>query len=418
MSENEENTETEEVEQRSSRILVIDEEEGARTLLKRRLSIHGYEVLTVSTAEDGARILQEKSIDVIFLNVILRGKSGYDFLKELKADNALKNIGVIMMSSDGDIELIVRCIESGAEDYLVKPFNQTLLRARLSNCIAKKEAYDKEIAYKAKIEQGQKQIVAQEKMASVGVLVSSISQELKNPLNFVINFASVSSDTCGDLVKLMENQKDAIKSDVYDSLMGYVQKFRSNVSKISEYGRNADKIIRFMLDQSNSSGDKKHPSSINKVILQTITMFLSTHKTNGITIFPKINQNFDENIRPFPIAVQSISKAIFNILDNSIYALEKKFPTNLAEGIITITTREYERNVEITIHDNGIGIPQEIHGKVFAPFFTTKVEGVNPGLGLATTKEIITEHEGEISVKSIVNDYTEIIFTIQKTSDL
>jgi signal transduction histidine kinase len=400
--------------QKSARILVIDDQESARALLKRRLSIYGHEVLSAVSSQIAMKILGEHHVDVIFLNMFIGGGNSHDFLRSLKENDHYKSIPVIMISSDSDVELVVKCIEAGAEDYLVKPLNQTLLKARLANCIAKKEAYDKEIAYLAKIEQGQKQIVAQEKMASLGVLVSSISQELKNPLNFIINFAEVSSEACEGMMKKIELSKNNIPLDFYTFLLENLQKFASNVTKIFEYGRNADKIIRFMLDQSNTSGGKKHPGNISKVISQTITMLFSTYRTNGITTLPKINTQFDNSIPHVQISTQAFSKAIYNILDNAVFSVVHKFE-NVADAKILVKTEDTPTTLEISIYDNGGGIKNEIMDKIFDPFFTTKPEGTGPGLGLSTAREVIEDHGGKISVNSAEGEYAEFIISIEKT---
>ena len=399
--------------QKSARILVIDDSESARALLKRRLSIYGYEVIPAMDSDNAFNVLRKGGVDVIFLNMFLGGESSYDFLKQIKDDELFKSIPVIMMSSDSDIELVVRCIEAGAEDYLVKPLNQTLLRARLSNCVARKEAYDKEIAYLAKIEQGQKQIVAQEKMASIGVLVSSISQELKNPLNFAINFAGVSAEICEEVIKKVENDKEKINADTYGYLSDYLKKFQSNVKKISEHGQNADKILRFMLTQSNDSGGKKHPANINKIITQTITMLLSSYKTSGKTNLPQIETALDNAIRHTMVSTPAISKAIYNILDNALYSVMFKFE-DITQAKIKIKTENTPDSIKIVIYDNGIGIKDDIKDKIFAPFFTTKPEGTGPGLGLSSAKEVIDEHNGTISVKSTDSEFAEFSISIPK----
>ncbi|MDR1560982.1 MAG: hybrid sensor histidine kinase/response regulator [Holosporaceae bacterium] len=396
-----------------SKILVIDDQESARALLKRRLSIYGYEVLAAANWEQATEMLSQNSMDVVFLNMFIGGVSSYEFLTNLKENENYKSIPVIMISSDSDIELIVRCIEAGAEDYLTKPLNQTLLKARLSNCVAKKEAYDKEIAYLAKIEQGQKQIVAQEKMASLGVLVNSISQELKNPLNFVINFAEVSAEVCEELTKKIESDKNGISADFYAFLSDQLGKFRSNVSKISEYGKNADKIIRFMLDQSNTSAGQKSPGNINKIISQTITMLLATYKTNGITKLPTIDTVLDGAIPHIPISIQSFSKAIYNILDNAVFSVINKFE-DISTGKVIVKTENTPETVEISIYDNGSGIKDEIKSKIFNPFFTTKTEGTGPGLGLSSASEIISEHNGSITVESTAGEYAEFVVSVKK----
>jgi signal transduction histidine kinase len=400
-----------------AKILVIDDQESARALLKRRLSIHGYEVLPAANAEQALDILSKKRTDAIFLNMFISGISSYDFLLDLKENELYKNIPVIMISSNDDVELVVKCIEAGAEDYLVKPLNQTLLKARLSNCIAKKEAYDKEIAYLAKIEQGQKQIASQEKMAALGTLISSVSQELKNPLNFVINFAEVSSETCDELLKQIAPYAENLSTESYNFLSNKLNNLRSNVTKISEYGKNADKIIRFMLDQSSTSGGKKYPTNVNKVISQTIIMLLAAYKTNGITKLPTVDTDFDEAIPHIPISIQSFSKAIYNILDNSMFSVINKYD-NISNAKISITTEATSSSLKISIYDNGGGIKEDIKDKIFEPFFTTKPEGsTGSGLGLSTAKEVVDEHRGNLSVQSIEGDYAKFTILIPQNSD-
>ncbi|MDR2107010.1 MAG: hybrid sensor histidine kinase/response regulator [Holosporaceae bacterium] len=400
--------------QKPAKILIVDDNEGSQNLLKRRLSVCGHEVLSAADTESSTKILAAHEIDVIFMNMFICGKSSYDFLTALKEHKIYRSIPVIMISNDSDVELVVKCIEAGAEDYLIRPLNQTLLRARLANCITKKEAHDKEVAYLAKIEHGKKQIVAQEKMASLGTLVSSISRELKNPLNFIINFAEVSGEICKELIEKTDNGKNAMSAEIYAFLSENLRKFHSNVKKITEYGNNADKIIRFMLDQSNTSAGKKHPADINKVISQTIMMLLASYKTNGITSLPRIDTDFDNTISHIPISIQSFSKAIYNILDNAMYSIIVKFG-NTPAGKIKIKTENDAHCIKISIHDNGVGISSEIKEKIFIPFFTTKPEGTGPGLGLSTAMEVIQNHGGTVTVNSEENEFAEFNITIEKS---
>ncbi|MDR0632143.1 MAG: hybrid sensor histidine kinase/response regulator [Holosporaceae bacterium] len=400
--------------QKAAKVLVVDDQESARTLLKRRLSIYKHEVLLAENLKKTREILENNHVDVIFLNMFIHETNSYDFLMELKENNSYKSIPIIMISSDGDAELVVKCIEAGAEDYLTKPLNQTLLRARLANCISKKEAHDKEIAYLAKIEQGQKQIVTQEKMASLGALTSSISQELKNPLNFVINFASVSSDICEELTGRINKEKEVIPQELFSFLSGHFEKFQSNVKKISDHGQNASKIIRFMLDQSNTSSDKKHPANINKIISQVTTLLFASYKNNGITALPKIDTELDNALPHIPISIQSFSKAIYNILDNAVYSVINKFEEDISQAKIVVKTENNPSFIEITIRDNGSGIKDDIIDKIFVPFFTTKPEGSGPGLGLSTAIEIVQGHSGTISVNSTENEFAEFKIRLNK----
>ncbi len=400
---------------RPAKLLIVDDSEGARSLLKRRLAMYGHEIIAAANQNEALHALQNNSVDVIFLNMFLGGQNSSAFLKKLKSNDGYQNIPIIMISSNDDTELLVKCIEAGAEDYMVKPLNQTILRARLSNCIARKEAYDKELQYLAQIKQGQKQIAAQEKMASVGVLVTSISNELKNPLNFVINFANVSAEICSELIQNLE-AKNIFENETQKEILSNLKKFQSNVSKISNYGKNADQIIRFMLDQSNTDNSQKHPANINKIIDQTISMLMSSYKSKGITNLPQITTNLMNDMPHIVLSVQSFSKVIFNILDNAIYSVQKKYQDNSLSQII-ISAKNHLNDVEIVIRDNGTGISNDIKSRIFEPFFTTKTGGMNPGLGLSTALEIIQDLKGNISFESIEGEFTEFKIIIPKNKN-
>lgn len=401
------------VAQTHAKILVIDDHESARNLLKRRLSIYGHEVYTSATEKEAMDTLKQHPVDVIFLNMFISGQSSYDFLVTLKDDKEYKNIPVIMISSDNDVDLVVKCIEGGAEDYMVKPLNQTILRARLANCIAKKEAHDREMQFMNKIAQGQKQLAAQEKMVSLGTLVSSISHELRNPLNFVINFAQVCHEQCREIATEIDGMKNKISPELYEAIVGYMKKFDNNVSKIAEYGRSADRIIRFMFDQSNTSKGQKSPADINKIIQQTITMFNSSYKSNGCTRIPKIETKFDTKIPHVNLSIQAISRAIYNIFDNAAYSVLRKYE-KLGDCKIIISTEDIGDSIKISIYDNGSGISDDIIDKVFNPFFTTKQEENRPGLGLSSTKEVIDKSGGTISVQSVPGESAEFTITLKK----
>jgi len=280
------------------------------------------------------------------------------------------------------------------------------LRARLSNCIARKEAYQKEIGYLATIEQGQKKIKAQEHMAEIGEIVGSVSQELRNPLNFVINFAQVSEDVCDELYAMVQNMDQSISLTV--------QKLQSNISKVAEYGRSIDQIIKFMLEQTYTD-DTRYLANINKITSQTVDMLKATYKSRGDNI-PIIKVNQDPNIKPMILSVQIISRVIRNILDNAIYAVSKKF-NDLSMAEVEVTVSEENDDIIISIYDNGIGIKEENMGKIFEPFYSDKGNSRNPGLGLSSSKEILTKMQGSISVNSKEGEFSEFKIIIPKPGE-
>jgi len=400
------------VTQTHAKILVVDDKESARSLLRRRLMMYGHEVYTAEECDEAIEELRLHPVDVILLNMFVAGVSSYDFLVKLKDENSeYRQIPVIVLSSDSDVELTVKCVEAGAEDYLVKPLNQTLLKARLANCIAKKIAHDREVEFLRQIAEGRKKLVAQEKMASLGKVVAAVSNELKKPLNFIINFAQVSADQCNEIEDQFDKWKDQIQETMYKNIKEQLNMFKDNVAKISEYSRSADRIIRFMLDQSNTSNGQKTPADINKIIQQTISMFYSSCKAKGILSFPQIETNFDEQIPHINVSIQSISQVIHNLLNNALHSVMQKYDQN-EDRQIKVSTKITDGRTQIIVYDNGTGIPADIVDSIFNPFFTTKSEAEGVGLGLSSSKETIEEHGGTISVVSEPGQYAEFIITL------
>ncbi|NJP08997.1 MAG: response regulator [Leptolyngbyaceae cyanobacterium RU_5_1] len=156
-------------------MLVVDDVEANRELLSRRLRKQGH---TVTVAENGRRainLLQQQPYDIVLCDIMMPEMDGFQVLEQLKADPALRHIPVIMISALDDIESVVRCIELGAEDYLFKPFNPTLLRARIGACLEKKRLRDQEQAYLKQIQ------VEQEKSERLllSILPKSVAEQLK-----------------------------------------------------------------------------------------------------------------------------------------------------------------------------------------------------------------------------------------------
>jgi len=132
---------------KSGQILVVDDNESNRDMLSRRLIHEGYAVRVAANGQDALQLLKTESVDLMLLDVMMPEMDGYEVLKKLKADNLWHDIPVIMISALDEIESVVRCIEQGAEDYLPKPFDPVLLRARIGACLEKNRLRDQEVSY-------------------------------------------------------------------------------------------------------------------------------------------------------------------------------------------------------------------------------------------------------------------------------
>ena len=156
-------------------VLIVDDNEVNRDLLARRIQREGYEVRIACDGFEALEIVRSDSLDLILLDIMMPQMNGYQVLEALKADPALRYIPVIMISAVNDLDSVVRCIELGAEDYLSKPFNPVLLRARINACLEKKRLRDQEQAYLKKL------AIEQEKSENLllNILPQPIAQRLK-----------------------------------------------------------------------------------------------------------------------------------------------------------------------------------------------------------------------------------------------
>ena len=131
----------------SGRLLVVDDNESNRDMLARRLKHEGYSVCAAESGRQALEVVKTQPVDLVLLDVMMPEMDGYEVLKHLKADSTWRDIPVIMISALDEIESVVRCIERGAEDYLPKPFDPVLLRARIGACLEKKYLRDQEVLY-------------------------------------------------------------------------------------------------------------------------------------------------------------------------------------------------------------------------------------------------------------------------------
>ena len=142
----------------SPALLVVDDNEDNRYTLVRRLKRQGYDhVVTAEHGRQALDLLAARPFDLVLLDIMMPEMTGYEVLETMKADSKIRHIPVIMISAVDEIDSVVRCIELGAEDYLAKPFNPTLLRARVGASLERKRLRDREMAYLKELESRKKE---------------------------------------------------------------------------------------------------------------------------------------------------------------------------------------------------------------------------------------------------------------------
>jgi len=177
-------------------ILVVDDNEMNRDVLTQRLKRQGHTVTAVNSGQEALETAGTQPIDIILLDIMMPHMDGYEVLNRLKADNALRHIPVIMVSALNEIESVVRCIEMGADDYLCKPFDPTMLKARVGACLEKKHAHDREAKLRQQLTQSYRQLQKLEKQRDN--LITVMIHDLRRPLSSV--FQGIQTlDTIGNL---------------------------------------------------------------------------------------------------------------------------------------------------------------------------------------------------------------------------
>ncbi|MDJ0597268.1 MAG: AAA family ATPase [Crocosphaera sp.] len=263
----------------------------------------------------------------------------------------------------------------------------------------------------AQLKATQNQIIAQEKLASLGALTAGIAHEIKNPLNFVNNFAEICVELTEELQEEMETQKDKLDEETIDYIEEILEDVKQNSQKIHEHGQRADKIVHGMLMHSKGKPGQRQLTDINNLLAESVNLAYHGMRVKDPSFKIKINTHYDTNIPELNVVPQDISRVFLNAINNACYAVHEK-SKSFKDGFtptLTITTTAKNEHIEIIIRDNGQGIPQTIIDKVFNPFFTTKPTGQGTGLGLSISHDIIVQgHQGQILIDSQENSYTEL----------
>ncbi len=276
-----------------------------------------------------------------------------------------------------------------------------------------------------KLKATQAQIIAQEKLASLGALTAGIAHEIKNPLNFVNNFAELSIELTEELLEEVENQKDRLDPETRESIAEILDILSQNAQKINEHGKRADNIVRGMLMHSRGQVGERQLTDINVMLAEAVNLASHGMHAKDTSFNITIKTDYDQNLGKADIVPPNISRAFINLINNACYAAHKKKlhfqadPHNeVGEFLptLSVSTKDLGERVEICIRDNGEGIPPQVLNEIFNPFFTTKPPGEGTGLGLSITHDIIVQqHQGQIKVETEVGSYTELIITLPKT---
>ncbi len=267
----------------------------------------------------------------------------------------------------------------------------------------KEEIQDSLIQLKAT----QSQLIQSEKMASLGELTAGIAHEIQNPLNFVNNFSEVNTE-------LIDELSEEVNKGNLDEVKAIAKDIKANEEKINYHGKRADAIVKGMLQHSRTSSGEKELTDINLLCDEYLRLAYHGLRAKDSNFQSAFVTEFDPTLAKINIIPQDMGRVLLNLINNAFQAIDERSKKSKKgyQPKVTIKTKQLDGKIEITVNDNGNGIPDSIKDKIFQPFFTTKPTGQGTGLGLSLSYDIIKAHGGEIKVSTKENEGTAFIIQL------
>jgi len=256
----------------------------------------------------------------------------------------------------------------------------------------------------------QDRLVQTQKLASLGQLTAGIAHEIKNPLNFVNNFSSLSSE-------LIDELRDALESMLPDAearaeINELTDTLRGNLDKVVQHGKRADTIVKNMLLHSREGAGEPRRVDVNAMVEESLNLAYHGARAEKQGFNITLERSFDPAAGEADLFPQEITRVLLNLISNGFYAATKRKEQPGGDGrepTLAAATRNLGDRVEISIRDNGTGIAPDVREKMFNPFFTTKPAGEGTGLGLSISHDIVVkQHSGAIEVDTQRGEFTEI----------
>ena len=320
--------------------------------------------------------------------------------------------------ADGDLETPVPEVgrdEIGELAGALEVFRQQALEVQRLNLVEK--LYEDLRVANEELKRLQARLVAQEKLAALGELVSGVAHEISNPLNFVNNFSEGSLELYGELTEMLDNYRDRMSEDDTALLDDITEEMNTSLKRVLSNGGRALAIVERMRGFGVIGGEAA-PVELNGALREAVLSGCSTLNSEweGFSIQPVFD--LDPEVGEMRLVERDFDEAILNLVSNSYFAMHEK--SGASEGFepsLSISTRRIDDTVEIRVRDNGPGIPDDIVGRIFNPFFSTRDGAVGAGLGLPLAADVARRYGGDLSVDTVHGEYAEFLMTLQLTGE-
>ncbi len=368
-------------------LLVVDDNEENRDVLARRLRRQGHWAVTASGGQEALATLAGQPFDMVLLDIMMPDMDGYEVLSRIKTNPQTSRLPVIMISALDEMESVARCIEMGAADYLPKPFNPTLLRARIGASLREKRTHDRELRYTAILAENFRKLQELERLRDD--LTHMIVHDLRTPLTSLLTGLQT-VPAVGDLSDLQAEILE-IAVDGGQTLLGMINDLL-DVEKMEQESVPLERV----------------PLTAAGLIERATAQVALLAQSSGLTLVA-------EALMSLPLFLgdeDKLRRTLVNLLGNAI----KFTPTG---GTITMSAEANGDDVLFSVRDTGEGIPLEAFDRIFEKFGQVKNRKagrkMSTGLGLAFCKLAVEAHGGRIWVESQAGRGSTFFFTIALT---
>jgi len=402
-------------------ILVVDDEANNRNVMVAQLASEGYELVTSASGEEALELIDRRLPDLILLDVMMPGISGFDVAEILKSEERTAGVPIIMLTALGDSDSRLTALTNGAEEFLTKPVARAELLARIHNLLKLKKHQDRladEVANRTselenanqQVTELRDQLLHSEKLAAIGQLAAGVAHEINNPVGFVNANLGALKGYVKDLLRMLRAYEAACGEMKIDSAVdAKLQQLRRDLEL--DYLRDDAPIL---IDES--------LEGLSRVcrIVQDLKCFAHAD-VNEERMFADLHECLDSalNIATNEIKYKAVvvkdyaalpevecvpsqlNQVFLNLLVNAAQAMAES-----GRGTISVRTRREGAKACVEISDTGCGIAPVVLSRIFEPFFTTKPVGMGTGLGLSLSYGIVHRHGGQIEVDSVVGKGT------------
>ena len=265
----------------------------------------------------------------------------------------------------------------------------------------------------AELQRMQDRLVAQGKLAALGELVSGVAHEMSNPLNFVNNFTEGSLELYGELSEMLEGYRDKMADEDVALLNEISEELTASLHRVQSNGGRAFAIVERMRGLGVVGGDVE-PSDLNAVLRSAVRGACDVFRANWDDFDVQPVMDLDDSLTDVPLVEQDFREAVVNLVSNACYAMRLKDEDqgDGYEPVLTVSSRRVGKLAEVRFRDNGTGIADDVIGRIFDPFFSTREGMLGAGLGLPIAADVARRMGGDLSVDTEFGEYAEFTMSL------